>query len=161
MVRQIFRLGKKGHIENPPELTAQNAASVSYRYSPEGQEEYRRLFADFTAHLNQTWGKENVLTNGFSPETAPAVIAERIGFDSQAGLDGWFDRCATAAPLVGSSPEEQYRYLECYEYQSCEHKAWEDSEARKWIVWTKDRIASQMAKILLAGRDEYVWSIRD
>ena len=154
---QFSAWGKKDDLEIRRELLNQNARSIAWRYSPEGQAEYARIFGDLDAYLEKTWGKNNIVSNGFSPETAPKDLAPLLMLDPETGMDGWLDDCQTAWPLHDFSAAESYRYLSCFAYQSCEHEGWKESDAKKWITWTLEAIADRMASMLL--KDRHVWSI--
>ena len=77
---------------------------------------------------------------------------------SNAEGDGerYVERCGAAAPLP-CSPAEGFSYLECLEYQSCEHHGWGDSEACGWIAAATEALTLQMRDELLDGRD--VWEV--
>lgn len=47
---------------------------------------------------------------------------------------------------VKLTPRAMVKLLDCYEYQSCEHPEWEDSEAHRFCLALRRRILSQIVE---------------
>lgn len=52
------------------------------------------------------------------------------------------------------NPVEVLKAIACYEYQSCEHDAWEGSEARRFCAVLRDRMISE-----LPGYEAAPWGV--
>lgn len=120
-------------------LWAENVASVDHRYSPAGREVY----------YGKGWenGPEFSLPGTFTRETIPGT-AETIDVPEYAYLDEYRHERAGRVP----TPVETLSILACYEYQSCEHDGWAESEAKRFCE------ALQGAAIrALPGYDDAPW----
>jgi hypothetical protein len=123
-------------------LWAENVESVGFRYSPPGREQiYGEGFEspdDF-----QLPGKYK------SETVAPGVAAVEV--------PEWSD--PYTFPLMRSgrrlTPVEVLKAISCYEYQSCEHPEWEESEAKAFCEALRDLMIGR-----LPGYDEAAWEVK-
>lgn len=58
------------------------------------------------------------------------------------------DFCSTFDPV------EMLKLINCYEYQTCEHKEWKESESFRWCQQMKHYLITQ-----LPGYDEAKWAV--
>ena len=84
-----------------------------------------------------------------------ASVAHRYSDDTTAELPGSMDNLDPFQyPLTGHlpTPVEAIKLVHCYEYQSCEHEAWEASDAHRFTTALHDTLESA-----LPGYDAAPW----
>jgi hypothetical protein len=119
-------------------LWAENVASVEYRYSPPGREQtYGEGFGEAVtgSDLPGTFQLE-MIAPGVEPVSVPQ----------------WFSEYRYTRRAL--SPVEVLKAIDCYEYQSCEHPEWDESEAKAFC----DSLRSLQIG-MLPGYNDAKWSI--
>ena len=119
-------------------LWAENETSVSYRYSPPGREYY------YGEHAAEMEPLEELPGGRVSEEIAPGVVVE---------MPEWAEpyRYSAIHPLPAVAV---LKAIDCYEYQSCEHPEWEESEAFAFCDSLRRSLIGS-----LPGYDQAAWSI--
>lgn len=105
-------------------LLAENVRSVDHRYSPPGRE----------AIYGEGWETpEQNLPGRYVTEQLPGI--EPISFPQ------WLTPYRYTEPRRSFSPVAILKAIDCYEYQSCEHDEWRESQAftfcralRSWCI---------------------------
>lgn len=122
-------------------LWAENVISVDHRYSPEGR----------VAYYGEGWenGPDFQLPGRYVEEAIPGTT-ETLSVPEYAYLDEYRFPVGTRAP----SPVATLKAIDCYEYQSCEHAGWKDSEAKRFCEALRDDMITR-----LPGYSEASWGI--
>jgi hypothetical protein len=95
-------------------------------------------------------GRALVLENARSVEFRYRKPVAELNFDG-AGDDYTYER-----PRVVPSIVAMLKAIDCYEYQACEHDAWEESDARHFCSELRVMLTQK-----LPGWEEAPWSIPD
>ena len=135
-------------------LASENITSVAWRYSPEGAGFYAKMMAPIIESITASEGLTHEAP-GLEIADSPADLP---GLMEGETIPSFIEKCRKAAP-VPHTPPEGFMYLECLNYQSCEHAGWPSSQAYDWITQAKAGLAYDVIRKDLAGR--HVWTVDD
>ena len=111
-------------------------------------------------HINTivSWAVEN---HGILPNLDPAAWAAELYSENVRSVNHRYSERTkrtgfvyVPVPTRGMDPVQVLKLIHCLEYQSCEHKGWERSEARRFLRYVSDRAAME-----LPGYEAAKWSI--
>jgi len=126
-------------------LASENWKSVSFRYSPMGQESYEKLLQSIEVELASLGWQAKEVLKGADLENdlpGPAHVSSYSDYILKSRMARPVDwKCATLY-----SPGDWLSWFGCLNYQSCEHDGWERSEARMWILEAEAAIAHELAE---------------
>lgn len=152
-IDEILDIRGKERADIAETLARENLASVAFRYGPEGEELYSKLFGHITERLEKL--EEGHVVEFVTSSDSDFNLGDMIPGDLS--VPEYIVACRNAEPLQDASEAEQHQYLSCLNYQSCEHPQWQESDARAWIVEAQSELAYACVQQILG--DRHVWTI--
>ena len=134
-------------------LALSNVISVAYRYAPE---QAHPGLAKLTAWLDQF--EQPVFDPSLIILPTSTSDANEVCFDDGYTTSDYLIECLDAQPQVATLAEN-YQFLACLNYQSCEAPDWSKNKARLWILESQSGIAHEIVSNILGNR--HVWEVRE